>query len=92
MTKLTVLTLLATIGLAAPALAQTPADLKNNRTTAKEEMTTAPVVIEPAKETAKPAKKSKKKSKKKTVKKEEAAPAAAEAMDAKKDEKGAEKK
>lgn len=72
MKKTSVLALVATLGLAAPALAQTPADIKNFRTNTSTPAVTEPVAITPAKEEKKaPVKKSKKSSKKTSVKKEE---------------------
>lgn len=74
MKNITVLALVASLGLAAPALAQTPADIKNFRsaTTAAavtETQTAAPVVVneDAAKKTTKKAAKKAKKAKKATT-------------------------
>ncbi|NBO18693.1 MAG: hypothetical protein EBV03_05580 [Proteobacteria bacterium] len=58
MKKTSVLALVATLGLAAPALAQTPADIKNFRTGTETPAVTEPVAITPKEEVKKPVKKS----------------------------------
>ena len=81
MNKLASLVIVASLGLATPAFAQTPSDLRSNPFLAKEEPAAAPAVKAEAKKAApaKAAKKSEKKAAKKHAKKAKKTDAAAPA-------------